>query len=203
MVTRDGGAPDERLIRRMQQAIQHRGPDAEGVRLFSGCGLTHRRLSIIDLSPAGAQPLTDVSGRFWIVFNGEIYNYRQLRIELENIGLRFQTQTDTEVIVLGYQAWGIDVLKRLRGMFAFAIWDMEKRSLLLARDHIGKKPLFYSTQSNGDVYFASELKAFKAIQPLEIDWDAIRLFLGLQYVPSPKTGFVGIQQLPQIGRAHV
>lgn len=196
IVTRDGDAPDERLIRRMQQAIQHRGPDAEGVRLFSGCGLTHRRLSIIDLSPAGAQPLTDSSGRFWIVFNGEIYNYRQLRIELESLGLHFQTQTDTEVIVLGYQAWGVDVLKRLRGMFAFAIWDMEKRCLLLARDHIGKKPLFYSKQSNGDVYFASELKAFKAIKSLEIDWDAIRLFLGLQYVPSPKTGFVGVEQLP-------
>ncbi len=195
IVTRDGSTPEEGLVRRMQQAIQHRGPDAEGIRLFPGCGLAHRRLSIIDLSPAGAQPLTDVSRRYWIVFNGEIYNYRELRAELEQQGAAFHTQTDTEVIVQGFHIWGIEIMKRLRGMFAFALWDTQNQSLVLARDHIGKKPLFFSKQSNGSMHFASEIKALKAVQETRTDWDAVRLFLGLQYVPSPKTGFAGIEQL--------
>ncbi|MCC7357342.1 asparagine synthase (glutamine-hydrolyzing) [Candidatus Uhrbacteria bacterium] len=195
ILKKDGSQPDEGLLKRMQQAIHHRGPDAQGLRLFSGCGLVHCRLSIIDLSPAGAQPLTDASGRYWIVFNGEIYNYRELRSELEARGATFQTQTDTEVIIEGYRSWGTKVVERLRGMFAFAIWDTQEQALFMARDHIGKKPLFY-TINTGNFFFASELKALQAVCPANVDWDAVRLFLGLQYVPSPKTGFIGIEQLP-------
>lgn len=195
IVTKTGEIPDQGMLGRMQQAIRHRGPDAQGQRLMPGCGLAHQRLSIIDLSPAGAQPLADAAGKCWIVFNGEIYNYRELRQELEGLGHRFHTQTDTEVIVEGYKRWGKDVLPRLRGMFAFAIWDTERRVLLLARDHIGKKPLFYTQLIPGVLAFASEIKSIQAILRPQQDLQAIRLFLGLQYVPSPKTGFVGIAQL--------
>lgn len=195
IVTKTGEAPDQGLLGRMQQAIRHRGPDAQGLLVLSGCGLVHQRLSIIDLSPAGAQPMPDATGRYQIVFNGEIYNYRELRKELEQRGAKFRTQTDTEVILEGYVQWGKDLLPRLRGMFAFAIWDTQEKRLLLARDHIGKKPLFYTGLASGAWAFASELKSLLAITKPQVDQEAIRLFLGLQYVPSPKTGFVGVSQI--------
>ncbi len=178
----------------MSACLKHRGPDAEGIWLAPGVGLAHQRLAIIDLSPAGIQPMSDVSGKLHIVFNGEIYNYLDLRIELEKTGATFRSHSDTEVILEGYRAWGTDVLQKLRGMFAFALWNETSQELLLARDRIGKKPLFFTQTSDG-LAFASELKALAPSCPLKPDWDAVRLFLGLQYVPSPRTGFENIFQL--------
>lgn len=195
IATRHGSSPDEGLLRRLSEAVAHRGPDGEGIWTAPGVGLAHRRLAIIDLSPAGAQPMHDATGSFTITYNGEIYNYRQLRHELEGRGAKFLTSSDTEVILEAYRAWGDECLEKLRGMFAFALWDGTKKRLLLARDRIGKKPLFYSFTGTHDLAFASELKALAPAVPLEPDWDAVRLFLGLQYVPSPRTGFANVFQL--------
>ncbi len=195
IVTRDGAPSDEGSLRRMSGAIAHRGPDAEGIWRASGVGFAHRRLSIIDLSTDGNQPMSDVTGRFTIIFNGEIYNFQELKKELEQKGSRFQTKSDTEVILEGYRQWGPECVKRLRGMFAFALWDSQERSLMIARDRVGKKPLFYHLALNGDLRFASELKALASVVPMVPDLQTVRLFLGLQYVPAPRTGFVGIEQL--------
>lgn len=192
IVTKDGSAPAEGVLRGMSQALAHRGPDGEGIWIDQGVGLAHRRLAIIDLSTRALQPMRDPMDKITIVFNGEIYNYRELRQEL---GAAWKTESDTEVILEGYRVWGDDVVKRLRGMFAFAIWDAPRKRLLLARDRIGKKPLFYANDSHGDFVFASEIKAFRGVVDLKPDWNAVRLFLGLQYVPSPLTGFDGAQQL--------
>jgi asparagine synthase (glutamine-hydrolysing) len=151
----------------MTEALRHRGPDGEGVVRFNASvfgGLGHTRLAVIDLSPGGRQPMQYQSSATWIVFNGEIYNYRTLRLELEALGYRFSTATDTEVILNGYVAWGTDVVERLRGMFAFAIWDQKAdRSceLFLARDHLGVKPLYFAVR-NGSLVFASEVRALLA-----------------------------------------
>ncbi|MFH1078172.1 MAG: asparagine synthase (glutamine-hydrolyzing) [Patescibacteria group bacterium] len=188
---KNGALPDEGLLRRMSGALAHRGPDGEGVWTGPGIGLAHRRLSIIDLDRRASQPMA--ADGLAIVFNGEIYNYRELRAELK--GVSWKTESDTEAVLEGYRAWGEDVVKHLRGMFAFAIWDASKRQLFVARDRIGKKPLFLARTRDGGLVFASEIKAFAGIVDLKPDWDAIRLFLGLQYVPSPKTGFLGVEQL--------
>jgi len=145
------------LIKRMADLIAHRGPDDEGFYEDEFVSLGHRRLSIIDLS-GGHQPMTDEDGSVWIVFNGEIYNFKRLRRELEKAGHRFRTNSDTEVILHGYEEWGERCPERLNGMFAFALWDTKRRRLLLARDHIGIKPLYY-TLLNGAIYFASEIKS--------------------------------------------
>ncbi|MBU0540134.1 asparagine synthase (glutamine-hydrolyzing), partial [Patescibacteria group bacterium] len=192
IVTKNGTSPDESQLRRMASALKHRGPDGEGVWTRPGIGLAHRRLAIIDLSERGAQPMHDTRGEVSIVFNGEIYNYRELKNELN---ADWRSESDTEVVLEGYRKWGDNVVKRLRGMFAIAIWDAPRKRLLLARDRIGKKPLFYTQTASGDFLFASEIKAFRGVADLKPDWDAIRLFLGLQYVPSPKTGFENISQL--------
>ncbi len=196
VLTKNGSPPQEAMVRRMATAIAHRGPDAEGVWLADGVGLAHRRLSIIDLSDAAHQPMTDQSKRFYIVFNGEIYNYRDIKSELESLGATFQTQSDTEVILESYRAWGKECVKKFRGMFAFVLWDEKEQSAFIARDRIGKKPFFYTITANGDFAFASELKALATVVPMKPDWDAVRLFLGLQYVPTPKTGFQNVFQLP-------
>lgn len=180
----------------MNGAVSHRGPDDQGIFTDKNVGLGHARLSIIDLSPAGHQPMPDDTGRFWIVFNGEIYNFLELRKELENAGVKFRSKTDTEVIIHLYKKYGVDCLKLLRGMFAFAIWDKEKQVLFLARDRVGKKPLKY--YSDGKVFlFASELKAILQNPEVkkEIDWPAIDEYLTYQYVPHPKTGFKNIFKL--------
>lgn len=195
IVTRHGAPPNEELLRRMSLAIAHRGPDAEGTWVAPGVGLAHRRLSIIDLNVTGAQPMADVHGELMIVFNGEIYNFRELRKELEARGATFRSSSDTEVILEAYRAWGVDCLTKLRGMFALALWDSTKKSLLVARDRIGKKPLFYGFTSEHDLVFASELKALAPALEMKPDFDAVRLFLGLQYVPSPRTGFHEVMQL--------
>lgn len=200
IVTRDGSPPNEGILRRMSESIAHRGPDGAGAWSAPGIGLAHRRLAIIDLSPSAAQPMHDASGKLTIVFNGEIYNYLELRRELEAKGVAFRTHSDTEVILEAYRAWGSDAFARLRGMFALAIWDAAARRLILARDKVGKKPLFYATTPDGHLAFASEIKALHAAVDLKPDWNDVRTFLGLQYVPTPRTGFVGVSQL---GAGHV
>ncbi|MCI5145658.1 MAG: hypothetical protein D3923_09025 [Candidatus Electrothrix sp. AR3] len=155
----------------MRESLTHRGPDDAGLRLFNQSGskaepcvgLAHRRLSIIDLSQAGQQPMANEDRTVWITYNGECYNYQQLLQELIKEGHIFASATDTEVLVHGYEQWGLDgLLKRLNGMFAFALWDHRKGELLLARDRLGKKPLYYLQTEAGHLIFASEIKAFVA-----------------------------------------
>lgn len=202
-----GGAWTERgeplppeTVRRMTACIAHRGPDDEGFHAESppgegGCALGFRRLSIIDLS-TGHQPLANEDETIWIVFNGEIYNYRELRPELEARGHRFTTATDTEVIVHLYEEHGVECLQKLRGMFAFAIWDGRQRRLFLARDRVGKKPLFYR-QEPERLTFGSELKTLLQVPgaPREVDPEAVDLFLTYQYVPHPRTILKGYRKL--------
>ncbi|MCK4540250.1 asparagine synthase (glutamine-hydrolyzing) [Candidatus Parcubacteria bacterium] len=181
----------------MMNEIKHRGPDDEGIYLNNNIGLGHRRLSVIDLSKNGQQPMTDESKKFWITYNGEIYNFLELKKELQKDGVKFKSNTDTEVIIYLYKKHGADCLKFLRGMFAFAIWDNEKKELFLARDRVGKKPLKYYLDDNV-LIFSSELKAILKNKEVkkEIDWQAIDEFLTFKYVPAPRTGFKNIYKLP-------
>ena len=181
----------------MIDAQAHRGPDAWGVWSDERCALGHRRLSIIDLSDAGRQPMSSSDGNLLITFNGEIYNFQRLRRELESLGLKFRTRTDTEAIIYAYEQWGVGCLARLRGMFAFAIWDRRRRRLFLARDRVGKKPLFYA-QFGDRFLFASELQGILADNdvPREVDPRAIDAYLGYGYVPAPRTAFKGVYKLP-------
>ncbi len=198
-VVRGGsGAPDPARLKAANDMIRHRGPDDEGFFVDGPVGLAMRRLSIIDLS-TGHQPLSYADGRYWIVFNGEIYNYRELRAELESRGHRFKTKSDTEAILALYQEMGGRCVERLRGMFAFAIWDKGTRRLFLARDRIGKKPLVYAERPDGSLLFGSELRCLFALDPglpRETDPAAIDLYLSLQYIPSPKTAYRGVKKLP-------
>lgn len=184
-------------LQRSLRAQSHRGPDAWGDWSDDLCALGHRRLSIIDLSEAGRQPLSNEDGTVWITFNGEVYNFQALREELEGLGHQFRTRTDTEAIVHAYEQWGPECVQRLRGMFAFAIWDQNARRLFLARDRAGKKPLFYTEQA-GSFRFASELQGLLADPglPREPDPLALDLYLSLGYIPAPLTGFKGIRKLP-------
>lgn len=181
-------------------AVQaHRGPDDSGVRWFEEhtAGLAHRRLSILDLSAAGHQPMANADGTRWITFNGEIYNYRELREELRAHGHRFNTNTDTEVILAAYDQWGADAVRRLNGMFAFAIYDAHRRELFIARDHLGVKPFYYA-QRGGTFAFASEAKALFETETAGrvINADAVISSLLLLWVPEPATGFEGVMKLP-------
>jgi len=181
----------------MIDAQAHRGPDAWGVWSDESCALGHRRLSIIDLSDAGRQPMSNADGDILITFNGEIYNFQQLRRELESLGRNFRTRTDTEAIIYAYERWGVDCLAKLRGMFAFAIWDRRRRRLFLARDRVGKKPLFYAQL--GDCFlFASELQGILADRevPREVEPRAIDSYLSYGYTPAPQTAFKGVYKLP-------
>ncbi|HPC02617.1 MAG TPA: asparagine synthase (glutamine-hydrolyzing) [Syntrophales bacterium] len=186
---------DAESIRAMMRTIVHRGPDDEGLYLSGSLGLGFRRLSIIDLS-LGHQPMSDEKERTWVVFNGEIYNFKELRQELEGHGYVFRTQCDTEVIVHGYRHWGESVLEHLNGMFGLAIWDEPERKLLLARDPMGIKPLYYASR-NGALYFGSEIRAVLAgmREKPETDPLALNLFLRYRYTPSPFTMFQGIRKL--------
>jgi len=188
------------LLLQMRDALRHRGPDDEGA-WWSEDGrvaLGHRRLAIIDLSPAGRQPMTDSSGRLQIVFNGEIYNYQDLRRELETRNHVFRTATDTEVILEAYLEWGDDCLRHLNGMFALALYDRAERRLLLARDRAGEKPLFYRCDK-GTVIFGSELKALLTDPscPRVLDPEALDFYLAFGYVPGDRCLLAGIQKLPQ------
>src|SRR5438094_4869690 len=163
IVSADGGGVDSAAIHRMCQTIVHRGPDDEGILVRDGAGLGMRRLSIIDL-PGGHQPVFNEDRSVWIVFNGEIYNFRELRAELESNGHRFYTNSDTEVIVHLYEELGSDCVHKLRGMFAFAIYDERRRKLLVARDRLGKKPLHYALAGER-LLFGSEIKSILAVAP--------------------------------------
>jgi len=180
----------ESSVRSMGDALAHRGPDDEGVFFDGRVGLAHRRLSIIDLSPRGHQPMADPSGRLHIVYNGEIYNFMDIRDELEKKGHVFTSTSDTEVILASYLEWGAECLARLRGMFAFALWDSRERVLFVARDRLGVKPLFYYCH-NGRFAFASEMKALVRYPSLSRDMDIRSLFeyFVFQYVPEPRAIF--------------
>ena len=193
---RANGGIDQAAIHRMCQAIVHRGPDDEGIFVKGAAGLGMRRLSIIDLS-GGHQPVFNEDRTAWVVFNGEIYNFRELRRELESRGHRFYTHTDTEVIVHLYEDFGAECVKKLRGMFAFALYDERRRSLLIARDRLGKKPLHYSLV-NGRLLFGSEIKAILAVAPelAEVNQEALLQYFYFGYIPDPLTAFSAIQKLP-------
>jgi asparagine synthase (glutamine-hydrolysing) len=187
---------DRERLTAMTSVVAHRGPDADGFFVGAGIGLGHRRLSIIDLS-SGDQPLTSEDGTIWVVFNGEIYNFAEIRTELESLGHRFRTRTDTEVIVHGYEQWGDRAVDRFRGMFAFALWDERARRLLLVRDRVGVKPLYYSATASG-VTFGSEIKSLLEDPDVPRDWcaEALDAYLTLQYVPCPQTMFRAVRKLP-------
>ena len=200
-------ALDEPTLRRMTAELTHRGPDDEGYYLSPwqtrvgypprpGVALGHRRLSIIDLS-GGHQPLANENDTVWVVFNGEIYNFPALRQRLEGSGHTFRTQSDTETLVHLYEDEGLGFLKHLQGMFALALWDARRGRLVIARDRLGKKPLYYRHE-RGRLLFGSELKALLAVPgvPREIDPGAIDEYLTYQYVPHPNTMFRGLRKLP-------
>lgn len=187
---------DEQLLRQMCRTLHHRGPDDEGYYSADQAGLGMRRLSIIDLA-TGHQPIANEDGTIWIVFNGEIYNYQALRAQLEQQGHTFRTNTDTETIVHAYEEYGDRCVDHLNGMFGFAIWDTRKRRLLLARDRVGIKPLYYWLGPD-QLVFGSELKSVIACPgtPRQIDPVALNHFLTLEYIPAPWTIFQGIYKLP-------
>jgi asparagine synthase (glutamine-hydrolysing) len=198
-------------IRRMNRALAHRGPDGEGVFLKGSVGLGHRRLAIIDLSAEARQPMANEDGSVVVSVNGEIYNFKELRRELESAGHRFRSRSDSEVVVHLYEEVGPDCVRRLRGMFAFALWDARRRVLLLARDAAGEKPLYYCLDGEG-IVFASELWALlqDPSVPADPDPEALGQYLRFGYVPSPWTAFRGVRKLPaahylvvEDGRARV
>jgi asparagine synthase (glutamine-hydrolysing) len=183
------------LIRAMCDEIRHRGPDDEGFHVDGGCAIGMRRLSIIDLS-TGHQPISNEDGTVWIVFNGEIYGYQDLRADLIARGHRFRTASDTETLIHLYEEEGPEGLRRLRGMFAYAIWDSRQQRLFLARDRFGKKPLYYAVLPEG-LYFGSEISCLRqAGVPLETDRDALRLYFEFNYIPDPMTAYRAIRRLP-------
>jgi len=185
------------LIKEMTGALHHRGPDDEGIYVKNNIGLGHRRLKIIDLSEAAKQPMVNEDKTCWIVFNGKIYNFQDLRKDLIKRGHQFISRSDTEVILHLYEDYGEECLKHLRGMFAFTIWDEKNQKLFLARDRLGKKPLKYFIGPDFLV-FASELKAILKDPnvPKEPDFEAIHHYLTFQFAPAPLTGFKGIKKLP-------
>src|ERR1051326_7196546 len=195
------GEANEDLVRRMTAIVAHRGPDDSGIRVFNGPGLPvslgHRRLSIIDLSPPGHHPMASEAEAVWIVFNGEIYNFPELRRQLADAGHRFRSRTDTEVLIHGYEEWGIDFVKKLNGIFAFALWDSRKNLLHLARDRYGVKPLYY--WKHGERFlFASEIKALLCDPALdrEVDSEALRAYVRFRYCPEPLTLFKQVRRVP-------
>src|SRR5437016_4842564 len=195
IVRSDGAQIDRELLARMNDAIRHRGPDDDGFYFGDGAGLAMRRLAIIDLK-GGHQPIHNSDRTAWIVFNGEIYNYRELRKQLEARGHRFYTDSDTEAIVHAYDEFGTDCPKYLRGMFAFAIWDERAKSLFLARDRVGKKPLLYA-QLNGQLVFGSEFMALLQHPDVgrDVNYEAIHHYLSFICVPAPLTAYQAIRKL--------
>jgi len=191
------GAPiNKELLGTMTTIMKHRGPDGDGSYVSEGIGLGHRRLSIIDLV-GGSQPISNEDDTIHIVFNGEIYNYIELREELKQKGHIFKTLSDTEVIIHGYEAWGVDCVQRFNGIFAFALWNAKAKHLFLARDHLGVKPLYY-IQLKNKLLFASEIKSLLQDKevPREVDIKSLQELFTFRYVPSPNTLFKNIEKLP-------
>ena len=188
---------DRGVLQRMNDSQAHRGPDEGSVHLEPGLGLGHRRLSIIDIA-TGQQPLFNADKTVAIVFNGEIYNYQSLMAELQGLGYAFHTKSDTEVIVHAWEAWGTDCVRRLRGMFAFAIWDRNKQQFFMARDRLGVKPMYYALLDDGQLLFGSELKSLMAHPGLkrEVDPQAVEEYFALGYVAEPRTIFRQARKLP-------
>jgi len=185
------------LLAAMAHLLAHRGPDEEGVYTDGPLGFGHRRLSVIDLTAAARQPMTSEDGQICITYNGEIYNFRELKARLEQRGYRFHSASDTEVVLAAYREYGVKCVEHFRGMFAFGIWDKVSRKLFLARDRVGKKPLYYWLDEDG-IAFASEPKAFLADPQFspQVDFEAISHYLTYQYVPSPWSAFRGVRKLP-------
>jgi len=199
-VSGEGSRVAPEVLQSMIRTMEHRGPDDEGMWCSADgrVGLAHRRLSIIDLSPAGHQPMKDATGRLWISFNGEIYNFQELRVELEKLGHQFHTASDTEVILEAYRQWDMDCVKKLNGMFAFALFDLDRQRLFLARDRAGEKPLFFF-HGGRQFAFASELKALMkdpAFRPV-VDPLALNQYLAFGYIPGQSCILRGVQKLPQ------
>jgi asparagine synthase (glutamine-hydrolysing) len=184
------------LAEAMNASIPHRGPDDSGIFVSGNLALAHRRLSIIDLSECGHQPMSYAGGRYTITYNGEVYNFAEIRHELEQLGHRFASHSDTEVILAGYAEWGEASVKRLRGMFAFAIYDRDEESLFLARDRFGIKPLYFTIRDS-TLLFASEIKALLAtgLVPRKLDPDALRAYASLGSMPQPRTAIAGVEML--------
>ena len=191
-----GFDPSLDVLERMTDVIRHRGPDDFGFHVGPHIALGHRRLSIIDLK-SGHQPMYDAEKTAVIVFNGEIYNFQSIRSDLKSLGVQFRSQSDTEVLLESYKTYGLECLKRLRGMFAFAIWDASRRRLFVARDRLGKKPVYYFASGNRLV-FGSEIKSILAAQQIDrrVNFDALDAFLSLGYTLSPHTTLEGIWKLP-------
>jgi asparagine synthase (glutamine-hydrolysing) len=185
------------LLKRMSAAQSHRGPDDDGMVWFheTRCGLAHKRLAIVDRTPLGHQPMSDAEERFWIIHNGEIFNHEELRSRMEKKGGRFRSRTDTEVILELYREQGAAALDRMNGMFAFAVYDSERDELLLARDRLGVKPLYYALLPGG-IIFASEVKAILASGLIEAAPDSLSLLTPARYIVAPSTGFMNIMKLP-------
>ncbi len=185
------------LVEKMTERIAHRGPDDSGVVHLDDISLGHRRLSIIDLSSNARQPLCNVAKSHWIVYNGEVYNFQSIRKELEIFGYKFVSQSDTEVIVNAYEKWGPECLNKFNGMFAFAIWDVKKKELFMARDRFGKKPLHYSYTKNKGIVFASEISALLADESINpvYSYEALNCYLALGYILSPMTVYENIFKL--------
>ena len=191
------GEIDAPLLRRMNDAIAYRGPDGDGFHVEPGIGLGHRRLSIVDVS-GGGQPMYNEDESIVIVFNGEIYNFPELRPELQALGHVFRNRCDTEAVIHAWESWGPACLQHLQGMFAFALWDRRQGVLFIARDRLGKKPLYYGYTDAGALVFGSELAAMTVIPELtrQIDPEAVDDFFALGYVPDPRTIYAGIKKLP-------
>jgi len=192
----DGGPVDAGLVKAMTDSLAHRGPDGEGYHVAGAVGLGHRRLAIIDLSSAGHQPMANEDGSVWITFNGEIYNFHEVRKTLESLGHRFRSGTDTEVVIHAYEEWGVDCVHRFNGMFAFALWDQSSRQLWLVRDRLGVKPLFYAHLPHC-LLFGSEIKAILAEPTVDraLDYEALNYYLSLNYTPAPHTLFQRVRQV--------
>ena len=197
IVSSHHGYLDERILLAMRDVQRHRGPDEAGIHVGEGVGLGHRRLSIIDLAH-GQQPMVDDKAGLALIYNGELYNFKSLRAELEALGILFTSDSDTEVLLRAWQQWGEACLPRLVGMFAFAVWDTRAQRVFLVRDQLGIKPLYYGFTSSGDLVFASELKGLLAHPGVErqLDPQALEDYLALGYVPDPKSIYRGISKLP-------
>jgi asparagine synthase (glutamine-hydrolysing) len=193
----DGAPVDRSALSRAARSIAHRGPDDEGLHVDGPVGLAHRRLSIIDLSEAGHQPMTNEDGTIWLTYNGEVYNFRELRRLLEARGHRFSSHTDSEVLVHGYEEWGVRLLRRLNGIFAFAIWDSRERHLLLARDRFGAKPL-YLRRERRQLLFGSEIKAILALagQSARLSFSSLVEYMSFQNTYGEETLFEDVTMLP-------
>lgn len=189
---------DKTMFNQMLQRLEKRGPDGWGVESL-GKGrvlLGHRRLAILDLSDSGRQPMSNEDGNVWLTFNGEIYNYQELRVELSSLGHRFASNTDSEVIVHAYEEWGAQCVHRLNGIFAFAIWNEADRSLFLARDHLGVKPLYYASEGSRFIFASSSSAITPALRNRQIDGAAFAEYLAFSYIPSDTSIWSGVQQLP-------